>query len=71
MKQRRKASGADNKIWTAGFIKGIHHFAFDDMTVMNIVYEEAEGYFRGQKNMESVVSVIQNRVGLYLQEQMK
>ncbi len=71
MKQSRKAGRVDNKIWTADFIEGIHHFAFDDMTVMNIVYEEAEGYFRGQKNMESVVSVIQNRVGLYLQEQMK
>ena len=56
---------------TAGFIEGIHHFAFNDMTVMNIVYEEAEGYFRGQKDMESVVGVTQNRVGLYLQEQMK
>ena len=71
MKQSRKAGRVDNKIWTADFNEGIHNFAFDDMTVMNIVYEEAEGYFRGQKNMESVVSVIQNRVGLYLQEQMK
>lgn len=50
------------------FIKGVHHFSFDDMTVMNIIYEEAEGYFRGQKDVESVVDVIQNRVGLYLQE---
>lgn len=53
---------------TVDFIKGVHHFSFDDMTVMNIIYEEAEGYFRGQKDVESVVDVIQNRVGLYLQE---
>ena len=54
-----------------GFIEGVHHFAFDDVTVMNIIYEEVEGYFQGQKDVESVVNVIQNRVGLYLQEQMK
>lgn len=71
IKQHRKASRVDNKIWTADFIEGIHHFAFDDVTVMNIVYEEAEGYFQRQKDMESVVGMIQNRVGLYLQEQMK
>lgn len=53
------------------FIEGVHHFSFDDETVMSIIYEEAEGYFRGQKDVESVVDVIQNRVGLYLQEQMK
>ncbi len=53
---------------TVDFIKGVHHFAFDDMAVMNIIYEEAEGYFRGQKDVKSVVDVIQNRVGLYLQE---
>lgn len=53
------------------FIEGVHHFAFDDVTVMNIIYEEAEGYFQGQKDVKRVVDVIQNRVGLYLQEQMK
>lgn len=53
------------------FIEGVHHFVFDDVTVMNIIYEEAEGYFQGQKDVEKVVDVIQNRVGLYLQEQMK
>ena len=53
------------------FIEGVHHFAFDDVTVMNIIYEEAEGYFQGQKDVEKVVDVIQNRVRLYLQEQMK
>ena len=56
---------------TADFIEGVHHFAFDDVIVMNIIYEETEGYFQGQKDVKSVVEVIQNRVGLYLQEQMK
>lgn len=53
---------------TVDFIEGVHHLVFDDMTVMNIIYEEAESYFRGQKDVESVVDVIQNRVGLYLRE---
>lgn len=53
---------------TVDFIEGVHHLAFDDMTVMNIIYEEAESYFRGHKDVESVVDVIQNRVGLYLRE---
>ena len=53
---------------TVEFIQGVHHFTFDDVTVMNIIYEEAEDYFQGQKDVESVVDMIQNRVGLYLQE---
>ena len=48
------------------FIEGVHHSTFDDETVMNIIYEEAESYFRGQKDVESVADVIQKRVGLYL-----
>lgn len=55
---------------TADFIEGLHHFAFDDCVVMNIIYEEAESYFQGQKDVWSVVDVIQNRVGLYLSEGM-
>jgi len=51
------------------FIEGVHHFTFDDVTVMDIIYEEAESYFQGQKDVERVMDVIQNRVGLYLREQ--
>lgn len=50
------------------FIEGVNHTAFDDITVMNIIYEEAESYFQGQKDVEKVTEVIQNRVSLYLQE---
>ena len=53
------------------FIEGVQHVSFEDATVMNLIYEETEGYFQGQKDVESVVDVIQNRVGLYLQEQME
>ena len=52
-------------------IEGVNHVAFDDFTVMNIIYEEAESYFQGQKDVKKVVDVIQNRVGLYLLEQTK
>ena len=53
------------------FIEGVNHVAFDDVTVMNIIYEEAESYFQGQKDVGKVAEVIQNRVSLYLQEQAK
>ena len=53
------------------FIEGVNHLVFDDIIVMNIIYEEAEGYFQGQKDVDKVMEVIQNRVGMYLQEQVK
>ncbi len=38
--------------------------------VMTIIAEEAEAYFAGQKDIENTVQIIQNRVSLYLTEQM-
>lgn len=38
--------------------------------ILNIITEEAEGYFVGQKDLEQTTEIIQNRVQLYLQEQM-
>ena len=38
------------------------------LDVESIVYEETESYFEGQKSLEDVVDVIQNRVMLLLQE---
>ena len=52
------------------FIEGVHHQKFNDTVIMNIIYEEADSYFNKQKDVEKVVDVIQNRVRLYLQEQM-
>lgn len=37
--------------------------------IQNIINEEAESYFQGQKDYESVVGVIQSRVSIYLAEQ--
>ncbi|WP_160559081.1 extracellular solute-binding protein [Parablautia muri] len=39
-----------------------------DQEVLNIILEEASGYFSGQKTPEDVASVVQNRVQLYLNE---
>lgn len=37
-------------------------------TIFQMIYEEAEFYFNGQKSLDEVASIIQNRVGLYLME---
>ena len=52
------------------FIKGLHNIAFEDEVIMNIIYEEAESLFRGQKTAEDVAGLIQDRVQLYLDERM-
>ncbi|MBO5282023.1 MAG: hypothetical protein J6B43_02675, partial [Lachnospiraceae bacterium] len=36
--------------------------------IFDIVMEEANGYFQGDKDLDSVVDVIQRRVQLYLDE---
>jgi ABC-type glycerol-3-phosphate transport system substrate-binding protein len=41
---------------------------FDD-NVMNIVRDEAAAYFAGEKTAEDTAALIQNRVGLYINEQ--
>lgn len=50
------------------FIKGLHNMAFEDDVIMNIIYEEAESFFHGQRTAEDVANLIQNRVQLYLDE---
>lgn len=39
-----------------------------DISIMEIISEEAEGYLIGQKSLEEVTEIIQNRVSLYLEE---
>ena len=36
--------------------------------IKNIIQEEVWGYFSGQKDVEDVASIIQNRVTIYLNE---
>ena len=45
-----------------------HEIRVLDDAVMDIVKEEAEGYFLGQKDLNTVVSTIQNRVATVLKE---
>ena len=52
------------------FIEGLHNPAFEDEVIMNIIYEEAESFFQGQKSAEDVAGLIQNRVQLCLHERM-
>jgi ABC-type glycerol-3-phosphate transport system substrate-binding protein len=50
------------------FIEGLHNTAFEDEVIMNIIFEEAESFFNGNRTVEDVAKVIQNRVQLYLNE---
>lgn len=43
-------------------------FSVEDDEIMKIISEEAGAYYSGQKGMDDVVSVIQNRVQLYVNE---
>ena len=39
--------------------------------IQNIINEEAESYFQGQKDYQTVAAIIWNRINLYLSEQVK
>lgn len=41
-----------------------------DRTVLQIILEEAEPYFKSQKSVDEVCSVLQRRVNMYLKENM-
>lgn len=43
-------------------------FSVEDSEVIKIINEEAFAYYSGQKSLEEVISVIQNRVQLYVNE---
>lgn len=53
-----------------GFIKGLHNPAFEDAVIMNIIREEAECFFQGQRTAEDAAGLIQNRAQLYMSEGM-
>ena len=40
----------------------------DNKDIMNIVQEEAEGYFCGQQSLETIMKIIVNRANVYLAE---
>ena len=47
---------------------GLARPAWQDEEVMNIIQEETAAYFHGQKSLETVTGLIDNRVGLYMNE---
>lgn len=55
---------------SVGFIKGLHNPAFEDAVIMNIIREESESFFQGQRTAEEVAGLIQSRAQLYLSEGM-
>ena len=46
------------------------YFSVENDEIIKIIHEEAGAYYSGQKSVEDVVSVIQNRVQLYVNEHM-
>jgi hypothetical protein len=52
------------------YIRSCDSAAGCSSTVLTIVLEEAESYFAGDYSAEDAAKRIQNRVGIYLSEQM-
>lgn len=52
------------------FIESVHNPYYYNEEIMNIVNEEIDGYFTGQKPAENVADVIQRRVQNYVDENM-
>ncbi len=50
------------------FIYTVNRTAYDNEFVRNIIAEEAEAYFAGQKTVQDVVDIIQSRVQVYVNE---
>lgn len=55
-----------DKVKTAYF-EGVYVFD-DNEPLLNIISEETEPYFRGEKALEDVVNIIQNRIQIYIKE---
>lgn len=51
-----------------GLIEAIDRMERFDETVLSIISEESGAYFSGQKSVDEVVSIIQSRVNIYMNE---
>ena len=49
-------------------IDGVHAPYRNNIRVGNILYEELQLFFNGERNAEETAKVIQNKVSLYLNE---
>lgn len=52
-------------------LEGAKHLPLSVMPLLDILCEESEDYFSGNKSMEDVVKIIENRITLYLTERLK
>lgn len=52
------------------FIESVNQKVYSNTEIQNIVQEEAEAFFSGQKSVDEVAALIQNRVQLYVNENM-
>lgn len=60
-------SDADNEKMMS-FIKSINQLGRIDTSLLNIITEEAAAYFAGQKSVDEVADIIQNRASIYVSE---
>lgn len=52
------------------FVKSVNKTTLYEEKIVNIITEEADAYFEGQKTAEEVADIIQSRVSLYMSENM-
>ncbi len=50
------------------YVESVTAIPFEDNNVMNIIDEEMESYFSGQKTAEDVAAIIRNRIQVYVSE---
>ncbi len=48
------------------FILSVEHRSFDNREIQDIVYEETDNFFKGDKTVQETAEIIRNRVQLYL-----
>ncbi len=51
-----------------GFLQSVEEHFSNSQELINIITEEAAPYFAGQKNVNEVADIIQNRVQIYVNE---
>ena len=49
-------------------IKSVDHTAYTNYEVMDIVIEEAESYWNGEKSSREVADIIQSRISIFINE---
>ncbi len=52
------------------FFNSIDKICIWDISLMNLIHEICDPYFAGAKDLDETIRLLQNRVGLYLSEQM-